>query len=73
MYQIFREECRRQMQLAAYRRTFSAREGDGELAAFMADLGFGDAGPAELARLRARYQELIGPFDANPATAGVAT
>jgi hypothetical protein len=71
-YLIFREECRRQMQLAAHRRTFSAHEGDGELAAFMMALGTGDSGPGELARLRARYQELIGPFEGNPATTGVA-
>jgi hypothetical protein len=63
-YQIFRDECRRQMQLAASRRRFTPHDSDRELCGFISSLGFGDVGPAELEEQRRSYQTFIAPFSA---------
>lgn len=61
-YQIFRDECRRQMQLAASRRRFTPHDSDRELCEFIASLGFGALGPAELEEQRQKYRTFIAPF-----------
>jgi hypothetical protein len=61
-YQIFQEECRRQLQFASPRRHFTAHDSDQDLCNFAATLGFADVGADELAKQRALYQEFITPF-----------
>jgi hypothetical protein len=61
-YQIFRDECRRQMQLATPRRRFTTHETDQDLCTFVSSLGFSDVGPDELNELRQRYSAFIAPF-----------
>jgi hypothetical protein len=63
-YQIFRDECRRQMQLAASRQRFTTHDSEADLCRFLSDLGFGGIGPAELEEQRKKYQEFIAPFSA---------
>jgi hypothetical protein len=61
-YQIFRDECRRQMQLAALRRRFTPRDSDRELCEFISLLGFAEVGPEKLAEQRMIYKSFIAPF-----------
>jgi hypothetical protein len=63
-YQIFRDECRRQMELASERRRFTSRDSDDDLCEFIALLGFGDLEPSGLEDQRQRYQTFIAPFSA---------
>jgi len=61
-YQIFRDECQRQMQLASLRRSFTSRDTDQELSVFVGSLDFTDVEEAGLRAQRLRYQEFIMPF-----------
>jgi hypothetical protein len=72
-YQIFRDECRRQMQLASPRRRFTRDETDSDLREFMLSLGFTTVGPADLTAIRERYRTFITPFSAALAAIGAAT
>ena len=71
-YQIFRDECRRQIQLASPRRRFTTRENDQDLTAFVESLGFPGIGPADLAATREQYKQFIAPFSGTLASTGVA-
>jgi hypothetical protein len=62
MYVIFRDECRRQLQLAAPHRRFTTRETDSELLEFISSLGFTNIGRFELAKQRDLYESFITPF-----------
>jgi hypothetical protein len=61
-YQIFRDECRRQLQLASSRRIFTTREEDRDLSEFLESLEFTGTGPAELNEVRSQYKTFIEPF-----------
>lgn len=61
-YQIFRDECRRQMQLAMPQQRFTSHDSDHELSIFLETLGFDNVGNAELDEQRAKYREFIAPF-----------
>jgi hypothetical protein len=61
-YQIFRDECRRQMQLSSPHLRFTTRDTDADLISFASSLGFKSLDPTELARQRARYRDFILPF-----------
>lgn len=71
-YQIFRDECRRQIQLASSRRRFTTHDSDVGLCNFVSSLGFVDIGPAELDDQREIYRAFIAPFSGALATTGVA-
>jgi len=71
-YQIFRDECRRQLQLASCRRVFTTRENDRDLSEFAASLGFTGVGPDELDRQRELYRTFIAPFAGALLATGVA-
>lgn len=72
-YQIFRDECRRQLQLASSRRTFTTRENDHDLLEFLTSLGFTALGPAELDDVRNHYITFIAPFSEALKAIGVGT
>jgi hypothetical protein len=61
-YQIFRDECHRQMELATPRRRFVTGEGDDDLCEFLSTLGFGDISADEIKAIRAEYRAFIAPF-----------
>jgi hypothetical protein len=69
-YQIFREECRRQMQLASFRRKFTTREDDDALSEFVLSLGFQAVGQDEINAERAKYRAFISPFSGALANTG---
>jgi hypothetical protein len=71
-YQIFRDECHRQLQLATSRRRFTTRDTDSDLCEFVSSLGFAGVGPVELAEQREKYRIFIAPFSGALATTGVA-
>jgi hypothetical protein len=72
MYQIFRDECRRQMELATSRRRFVTGESDQNLCDFLSTLGFDGIGPADLTAVRTEYRAFIAPFAKALKTTGVA-
>ena len=61
-YLIFRDECRRQMQLASSRKHFTTGESDLNLCQYVATLGFTGIGLAELQAQRIEYSNFIAPF-----------
>lgn len=61
-YQIFRDECRRQLQLASSRRRFTTSESDLNLRDFVSSLGFVGVDLAELEEQRQNYRTFIAPF-----------
>ena len=61
-YQIFRDECKRQMQLAIPQKRFTTHDTDNELCIFLAELGFDRIGQAELEEQRTEYRKFIAPF-----------
>jgi hypothetical protein len=61
-YQIFREECRRQLQLSSSRKRFNAHDTDQDLCEFVTSLRFDGTGAAELEEQRAAYRTFIAPF-----------
>jgi len=61
-YQIFRDECRRQLQLATSRRRFTTRDTDVDILEFVSSLGFVGIGLTELDEQRERYKVFIMPF-----------
>jgi hypothetical protein len=63
-YQIFREECRRQMQLASSRRRFTTSDSDLDLCGYLSSLGFVGLGLTELEEQRYKYRTFIAPFQA---------
>lgn len=69
-YQIFRDECRRQLQLASCRRRFTTSENDEDLSDFAATLGFAHVGRAELDKQREEYRAFIAPFSGALVTTG---
>ena len=69
-YQIFRDECRRQLQLASCRRRFTTGENDQDLSDFVASLGFTDIGSAELVQQREEYRAFSSPFSETLMTTG---
>lgn len=69
-YLIFKDECRRQMQLATASRRFSTRDTDADLIDFISSLGFTGVGPAEIADERKKYTEFISPFITSLTTIG---
>jgi hypothetical protein len=71
-YQIFRDECRRQLQLASSRKRFTTRETDADLCEFVSSLGFVGVGLTELDEQREKYRTFIAPFSGALATTGVA-
>jgi hypothetical protein len=73
IYQIFRDEWRRQFQLAQPRHRFTTSDGDLALCAFVELLGFGGIGRAELDEQRQRYAAFIGPFETALSNIGVAS
>jgi hypothetical protein len=73
IYQIFRDEWRRQFQLAKPRERFTTSHGDVDLCNFAELLGFGKIEPARLREQRQRYATFIGPFETALANIGVAS
>jgi hypothetical protein len=71
IYQIFKDECRRQMQMAAAIKRFTTRDTDDGLIAYLASLGFTGIGAAELGEQRASYKTFITPFSTALSTIGV--
>jgi hypothetical protein len=72
-YQIFRDECRRQLQLATSRRRFTTRDTDLDVLEFVASLGFAGLGMTELNEQRETYRTFITPFStALSTTKGIA-
>ncbi len=61
-YLIFRDECRRQMQLASSRKHFTTGESDLNLCQYVATLGFTGIGLTELQAQRIEYSNFIAPF-----------
>jgi hypothetical protein len=61
-YLIFRDECRRQLQLASLRKRFTARDGDAELLEYLSSLGYSHVDEAELVRVRGKYQTSMSSF-----------
>lgn len=61
-YQIFRDECRRQLQLAASRRRFTTRDTDQDLCGFLSELGFEGITSFDLEQQRKKYSAFIAPF-----------
>lgn len=71
IYQVFRDESKRQMQLATSRKRFTTRDTDAELIEYLDSLGFPSMSPAELHAHRQAYQKFIAPFSDNLKTIGV--
>lgn len=71
IYQIFKDECRRQMQMALSIKRFTTRDTDDDLVAYLTSLGFVGIGPAELGEQRASYKTFITPFSNALSTIGV--
>jgi hypothetical protein len=69
-YEIFRDECRRQLQLASPRRRFSTRDSDIDLCEFLTSCGYIDISPEDLTAQRDRYRRFIMPFTVSLATTG---
>jgi len=69
-YLIFKDECRRQMQLAISRRRFTTRDTDSDLIDFASSLGFTDVGRTEIDDERTKYRAFIAPFISALATMG---
>jgi hypothetical protein len=61
-YQIFRDECRRQLDISALRRRFTARDSDTELLEYLLSLGYPEVDVTQLHRLRQSHREFIVPF-----------
>jgi len=62
IYLIFKDECRRQMQLATLRRRFTARDNDSVLLDYLGTLRFTEVGADNLREYRQAYQTFITPF-----------
>lgn len=71
-YLIFRDECRRQLQLASSRKRFTTSESDLDLTAFLSTLGFAGIGLTELEEQREKYRAFIAPFAGALATGAAA-
>jgi hypothetical protein len=61
-YLIFKDECRRQMELATSRRRFTTRDTDADLIDFASSLGFAGVGQTEINDEREKYRAFIRPF-----------
>lgn len=62
IYQMFKDECRRQMQLATLRRRFTTRDNDNDLIEYLSSLGFSQVSETELNEQRQEYRTFIIPF-----------
>jgi hypothetical protein len=62
-YQIFRDECRRQLQLSSLRRRFTTAESDIELCHYVGSLGYDGFELAHLENQRQAYETFIAPFE----------
>lgn len=71
IYQVFRDESKRQMQLAAERRCFTNRDSEEDLIGYLVSLGFTDINTSGLSTQRQAYQEFIAPFTDQLKTIGV--
>ncbi len=71
-YLIFRDECRRQLQLASSRKRFTTGESDLDLCQYVATLSFTGIGLTELETQRAEYSNFIAPFRGALATGATA-
>lgn len=71
IYQIFKDECRRQMQLAASRKRFTPRNNDNDLIDYLRKLGFSQVNETALNEQRREYQTFITPFTNALKTIGV--
>ncbi len=69
-YQIFRDECRRQLQLSSSRKRFTMRDTDRELVEFLDSVGFAEVEP--LQDYRQQYQVFIASFSDALTSAGAA-
>lgn len=69
-YQIFRDECRRQLEISDLRQRFATRHTDTHLLEYLLSLGFPHIDAAELTRLREIHHEFIAPFVRSLATMG---
>jgi len=61
-YLIFRDECRRQLQLASQRRRFTTRDNDTQLAEYLVSLGYSRTGMNELAEIREMHRATMTSF-----------
>lgn len=71
IYQMFKDECRRQMQLASSRKRFTTRDDDNDLIDYLSELGFPQVSEADLSAQRQEYQTFITPFSNALRTIGV--
>lgn len=71
IYQMFKDECRRQMQLAALRKRFTTRDGDNDLIDYLDSLGFSKVSATDLSEQRQAYRTFIAPFSNTLTTIGV--
>lgn len=62
IYQMFKDECRRQIQLAALRKRFTPRDNDNDLIDYLGQLGYSQVNEAALNEQRREYQTFITPF-----------
>ena len=61
-YQIFRDECRRQLDISSLRTRFKSSDTDSELLEYLSSLGYREVDAAVLDMLRAAHHEFIAPF-----------
>lgn len=71
IYQMFKDECRRQMQLAALRKRFTPRNNDHDLIDYLGELGFSQVNETALNEHRQEYRTFITPFSNALKTIGV--
>jgi hypothetical protein len=71
IYQVFRDESKRQMQLAAEHRCFTISDDDDDLIEYLVSLDFAEISADGLSAQRQAYEEFIAPFSDNLRTIGV--
>lgn len=71
-YQIFRDECRRQLQLSSSRKRFTMRDSDRDLVEFLTAAGFAVLERGQLQDYRQQYRAFIAPFSGALASTGAA-
>lgn len=72
-YEIFRDECRRQLQLAAPRQHFNTRDSDKQLCEFLVLLGYSGVDFNLLEDERKKYRAFIAPFSVSLSATGAST